>query len=136
MILASRLSSFCRTNKHPIKIMWSVGSGDSVSLGKSRHFPVLCKQCVQHFSRTVQSSVYKCPVFSRVFLSSVRPVFRCFNRGTSTTSRSKINKSFQENTGAINSAKISNQEFKRLLGLAKPERWKLTGECDLQIRLN
>lgn len=125
MILASRLSFFCRTNKHPIKVMWSVGSGDSVST-------VLCKQCVQKFSTsTVQSSLYRCQVFSKVFLSSVRPVFRCCNRGTSRSApQIKINKSFQENTGAINTAKISKQEFKRLLGLAKPERWKLTGESN------
>lgn len=128
MILANRLLFACRTNKLNFKLMWTSGSGDKIILGSSRYFPVLlCKQCALNITRTVQTqSYFKCSSLSKSILNSVRPVLRCVRRGNQTnTGLSKP--SLKVKRELKKPSKISNQEFRRLLGLAKPERWKLTG---------
>lgn len=108
--------------------MWSSNAGERVILGSSKYFPVLlCKQCALNLTRAVQTqSYFKGSTLSKSILNSVRPVLRCSRRSNQTNTG--LTKAEQVKTELKKPSKISKQEFRRLLGLAKPERWKLTGK--------
>ncbi|KAG8280910.1 ATP-binding cassette sub- B member 10, mitochondrial [Homalodisca vitripennis] len=134
MILVNRLWFVCRTNKYPMKVLWSAGKGERVILDNSKIYSVLlCKQCVQNFSKSVSVQSSKHLPFSRVFSGYVRHVLQCIRRPKSTNANSAPLKSSGNKSEKLEASKISKQEFKRLLGLAKPERWKLAGAIVLLL---
>uniref|UniRef100_A0A1B6FPA5 ATP-binding cassette sub-family B member 10, mitochondrial n=1 Tax=Cuerna arida TaxID=1464854 RepID=A0A1B6FPA5_9HEMI len=134
MILVNRLWFVCRTNKYPMKVLWSAGKGERVILDNSRIYSVLlCKQCVQNFSKSVSVQSGKHLPFSRVFPGYVRCVLQCIRRPKSTNANSALLKNSGNKSEKLEASKISKQEFKRLLGLAKPERWKLAGAIALLL---
>lgn len=103
-------------------MLWCAGKED-------RRLPLLCKQCVQNFTSKVSNQKFNFSSFTRLFQSSTQPVFRCVRRANSSKGNGVVLNKFQVKSDKIKTSKISKQEFKRLLGLAKPERWKLGGEC-------
>lgn len=129
MILVHRLSFACRTNKYSLKVLWLPGKAEGLPLASTRCAPLLiCKQCVQKFSTPVSPQTHKFSPFSRVFFSGLRPLLRCVKRANSSKVNSASIKNISKGTDKRQAAKISKQEFRRLLGLAKPERWKLAGK--------
>lgn len=121
MVLINRLLISCRTNKYPTKVLWCTGKED-------RRLPVLCKQCVQNFSSKVQTQKFRFSSFTRLFQNTTQSVLRCARRANSSKGNSALSNNFQVGADKVKSSKISKQEFKRLLSLAKPERWKLGGK--------
>lgn len=114
MVLINRLLFSCKSN--PIKEFWCTGREDR------RLLPVLlCKQCVRNC--TTSNGLVK------AFQIPSRPLFRCYKRENS----SQVNSVLKTNISRVKIdklkvSKISQKELRRLINIAKPEKWKLCGK--------